>query len=280
MEKIVHPSLDAALGAVVGHAVDDYSLTPVSGGDINEAFAADIGATRLFIKRNRAARLDDFRYEASSLAALSGGALETARALALARDESHAYLILEWLERARPNTDFWPRFGAGLAACHLDLSASRYGWGENRGDDWISYFRDHRLHVQLETNWTALDASSRRAADRLLTRLEDTLAAPTRPQLVHGDLWHGNFLVGASGKAVLIDPQCYYGHGEVDLAMSRLFGGFAADFYRAYQEANPAEAELDMRLDLYSLVPLLTHLHLFGAAYLDSCRRILLRYGG
>ncbi len=280
MEKTVHPSLAAALVAIVGSAGNDYTLIPVSGGDINEAFAVDIGATRLFVKRNRAARLDNFRYEAESLAALSKGELETAHVLALACDESHAYLILEWLDRAPAEKDFWAHFGAKLAALHLGLSAPRYGWGGARGDDWISYFRECRLLPKLEANWHAFDDAGHHAADRLLARLEDYLCAPPRPQLVHGDLWHGNFLVGSRGKAVLIDPQSYYGHGEVDLAMTRLFGGFSANFYRAYQENNPAEAAFDMRLDLYSLVPLLTHLQLFGSAYLDGCRRILLRYGG
>ena len=280
MEEIVHPSLTAALVAIAGSAGNDYTLTPVSGGDINEAFAADIGATRLFVKRNRAARLDNFRHEGESLAALAGGELETARPLALACDESHAYLILEWLDRAPAEKDFWAHFGAKLAALHLGLSAPRYGWGEARRDDWVSYFRECRLLPKLEANWQAFDETSHRAADRLLARLEERLTAPPRPQLLHGDLWHGNFLAGSRGKAVLIDPQSYYGHGEVDLAMTRLFGGFDTDFYRAYQDVNPAEAALDMRLDLYSLVPLLTHLQLFGSAYLDSCRRILLRYGG
>lgn len=46
------------------------------------------------------------------------------------------------------------------------------------------------------------------------------------PGLLHGDLWNGNFLIRQDGKPYLIDPATYYGHSEMDMAMTQLFGGF------------------------------------------------------
>ncbi len=34
----------------------------------------------------------------------------------------------------------------------------------------------------------------------------------------------------------VIDPSVYYGHREMDIAMTALFGGFDAVFYDSYQE--------------------------------------------
>ncbi|MNC93272.1 Fructosamine kinase [compost metagenome] len=66
----------------------------------------------------------------------------------------------------------------------------------------------------------------------------------------------------------------YRGHGEVDLAMSELFGGFDRAFYDAYHEARGRVREYDAyRRDLYQLYYLLVHVNLFGASYEAGARR-------
>ena len=49
-----------------------------------------------------------------------------------------------------------------------------------------------------------------------------------------GDLWNGNYLVNKHGHPTLIDPAIYYGSREVDIAMTKLFGGFPQKFYNSY----------------------------------------------
>ena len=44
--------------------------------------------------------------------------------------------------------------------------------------------------------------------------------------ILHGDLWSGN--VGydrITESPVIYDPSSYYGHGEADLGIARMFGG-------------------------------------------------------
>jgi protein-ribulosamine 3-kinase len=66
----------------------------------------------------------------------------------------------------------------------------------------------------------------------------------------------------------------YRGDGEVDLAMSELFGGFGADFYRAYHAARPVSPEYAaFGRDLYQLYYLLVHVNLFGASYEAGANR-------
>jgi protein-ribulosamine 3-kinase len=85
-------------------------------------------------------------------------------------------------------------------------------------------------------------------------------------------------MVDENNRAVLIDPAVSYGLREMDLAMSRLFGGFDALFYRAYQEAYPLHDDWEQRMDIYQLYYLLVHLNMFGRSYLGSVQQILRKY--
>ena len=85
-------------------------------------------------------------------------------------------------------------------------------------------------------------------------------------------------MCGSDGKAMLIDPACYVGHREADLAMTQLFGGFPQDFYDAYNQAYPLQSGYEERRDLYNLYQLLNHLNLFGPTYLEPVLSIVGEY--
>jgi fructosamine-3-kinase len=85
-------------------------------------------------------------------------------------------------------------------------------------------------------------------------------------------------MVAPDGKACLIDPAVYYGHREVDIAMTTLFGGFDESFYTSYLEEYPLEKGWQKRLDIFKLYPLLIHLNLFGSVYLESILSIIRRF--
>jgi fructosamine-3-kinase len=107
------------------------------------------------------------------------------------------------------------------------------------------------------------------------TRSVQHIFPPAEPSLLHGDLWSGNFLIDTDGKPVLIDPAVYCGHREMDMAMTRLFGGFADQFYAAYEAAYPLAEHWLARLKLAQLYPLLVHAVLFGGHYVAAARAIL-----
>ena len=91
----------------------------------------------------------------------------------------------------------------------------------------------------------------------------------------HGDLWGGNLLCDAAGAPCLIDPAVYGGHREIDLAMMRLFGGFGARAFAAYEEAWPLADGAADRVLLYQLYPLMVHVNLFGGSYASSVEAAL-----
>ena len=94
----------------------------------------------------------------------------------------------------------------------------------------------------------------------------------------HGDLWGGNLHIDEQGAPCLIDPAAYGGHREMDLAMMRLFGGFAEGVFRAYEEEWPLAPGHAERIALYQLYPLMVHVNLFGGGYVRSVESALAHY--
>ncbi len=57
--------------------------------------------------------------------------------------------------------------------------------------------------------------------------------------------------------------------------MMRLFGGFGAGVFAAYEDAWPLPAGHEERVALYQLYPLLVHVNLFGGGYVGGVSRAL-----
>jgi fructosamine-3-kinase len=64
----------------------------------------------------------------------------------------------------------------------------------------------------------------------------------------------------------------------MDLAMSKLFGGFDSHFYESYHETFPLQKGFNERVDIHNLYPLLVHVNLFGGGYLEEVKNILRRF--
>lgn len=177
----------------------------------------------------------------------------------------------------------WADIGRHLAGLHSHCGDS-YGWPsdyafgtvliDNRQrSDWPGFWAEQRL----ATTAGLLDRPWRERVERLAARMPDLL--PTHPPaaLLHGDLWSGNILVRDGALAALIDPACYYGDAEVDLAMLCLFGAPPDEFRDAYAPLAPGWEE---RRPLYQLFPALVHMRLFGASYAPLVDRLLGAVGG
>ena len=292
----VYHSLNEAIRESFGPERRIVKRRYVSGGDINEASAVVLDdGTRLFMKANSILAFDNFSAEAEGLTAMRRtGTVQVPELLGIGKDpEGFSFLLMEYIDSERPSVKYWEELGRCLAGMHraqVDGSTS-FGWnGDNyigarrqinsERAGWIAFFGECRLAPQFRDADRYFDAADRKRAEYLLSHLDSFLIEPEKPSLVHGDLWSGNVMAGTGGRAWLIDPAVYYGHPEVDLAMTELFGGFAGAFYAAYEEESPLEAGYRDRRDLYNLYQLLNHLNMFGATYLSSVRQILKRYAG
>jgi protein-ribulosamine 3-kinase len=74
------------------------------------------------------------------------------------------------------------------------------------------------------------------------------------------------------------DPAVYYGHREMDIAMTMLFGGFHQRFYDAYNNAYPLGTGWRERIEIAQLYPLLVHVNLFGGGYIHQVEIIVKKW--
>lgn len=257
----------------------------VSGGSINETGRLYLDKSRsLFIKRQNNAPEDFFSAEAAGLKALQPATpLRVPDVVYVGQD----YLLLEDLGDGVRGKSFDNVLAAGLAELH-QCRQEQFGFVMDNycGStpqintvcaDGFEFFAERRL---LQLGVQAYDAGLLpRETSRRLDFIAANLARwipPQAPVLLHGDLWSGNVHCDERGQPCLVDPACYWGWAEADLAMTLLFGGFGAGFYNQYAETSGMDSHWRERVPLYNLYHLLNHLLLFGASYLpgieSTCR--------
>jgi len=264
----------------------------IGGGDINEAYRVTLADGRAAFVKTRAQTIPgEYAAEAAGLRWLAEpGHLRTPAVLALEEE----YLALEWVEPGRLSEEGAEELGRGLALTHL-AGAEQFGappgappatgFGSLRlpnepVSDWPTFYAQRRLAplLRIACERRALAESGAAAVERVCERIEELCGPPEPPSRLHGDLWGGNVMAGADGRAWLIDPSCYGGHREVDLAMLRLFGAPSRTIFDAYEEAAPLSDGASERVELYQLAPLLVHAILFGGSYGAAAERAARSY--
>jgi fructosamine-3-kinase len=174
----------------------------------------------------------------------------------------------------------WADVGTCLRRLH-DTRGERFGWPadyrigtvdiDNReSEDWPSFWGERRLVATARV----LDRPWRERVERAAALMPELLPSRPAASLLHGDLWTGNILVNGGRVAAFIDPACYYGHSEADLAMLTLFADPPNEFQSAY---GALDEGWDRRRPAYQLFPALLHMRLFGASYESLADNLLSR---
>lgn len=264
--------LAAAAAALLGDEV--AAASPVAGGNLSPIARIRLTDGRAAIVKGGPAP----RSEARMLDAIRAAGAPAPEVIAA--DES--CLIIEELAAGGQLAVAWGSLGSALAKLHA-TTGEQYGWHDDYAfgavaienafsSNWPAYWAQHRLLPHV----AHVDTDLARRIEALAGAIEDFLPATPAPALLHGDLWSGNVLVNDNAVSGLIDPACYYGHCEVDIAMISVFDHPGEEFLAAY---GPLAAGHRERIAIYSLWPALVHVRLFGSGYISMTQRLLTSIG-
>ena len=260
------------------------SIEQVHGGDIHSTWQIEFSNKKLFVKRN--IRNKKFlKFEKYSLQNLrkfiNKKNLVVPEVVAYKNIRNVEILLMEWLDM-KYNFD-QKKLGKGLGEMHLKsaesnpkmfgspvdgfigLTDQKKGWENN----WVDCFLKLRIMPQLSLlKSNDLDKKTiKKIEEKIKSELMNHIPINT---LVHGDLWSGNIGIEQSGKGVIFDPASWWADNEVDIAMTRLFGGFRKEFYDEYFKIFPLKKGFEKRIIIYNFYHILNHANMFGGTYINQ----------
>jgi fructosamine-3-kinase len=263
----------------------------LSGGCINDAALIKTNIGEFFIKWNIEKKYPAMlEKEAKSLEFLAKyNLIDVPEVIFFDYVSEYQFLVLQYIKSGIKVKNFWEDFAVKLANIHMqknkyfgfefDNYIGSLSQSNNYKDNWSDFFIEERLVPMIK-----MARDSNKISSVLVNKFNnffkkiDEIFPDEQPSLLHGDLWNGNFMVNENGYVCFIDPAVYFGFREMDIAMSKLFGGFDSKFYETYNEYYQMEKGWEVRLDYCNLYPLLVHVNLFGGGYINSVERILSKF--
>ena len=261
------------------------SIEQVHGGDIHNAWRIEFSNKKLFLKRNiRNKKFLEFeKYCLQNLRKyINQENLVIPEVIAYKNIKNIEILLIEWIDMH--NFD-QKKLGKGLGELHLKSAQSNpkmFGFpvegfigttDQKKGfeDNWIDCFLNLRIIPQLLIlKSTILDKDIINTVKEKIK--SELLNHKPINALVHGDLWSGNAGIEKSRKGVIFDPASWWADNEVDIAMTKLFGGFRKEFYEEYHRIFPIKKGFEKRIIIYNFYHILNHANMFGGGYLKQVK--------
>jgi fructosamine-3-kinase len=275
-----------AISEATANSFEIETTRSVGGGCINQGYKVSGNGKNYFVKLNQASQVEMFVAEALGLEQMyATDTIIVPQPICWGVAGNSGYLVLEWLDLGSGNSQAWSEMGKQLAAMHQKGITDKFGWDRNNTigstpqintwmDNWADFFAEQRIGYQLKLakRRGGNFPDSHQVVETVRKQLADR---QPEASIVHGDLWSGNAAVTRNGQPVILDPATYYGDREVDLAMTELFGGFPAAFYRGYNQFWQLDSGYTQRKTIYNLYHVLNHFNLFGGGYSSQANRMI-----
>jgi len=259
------------------------SIEQVHGGDIHSAWRIEFSNKKFFLKRNiRNKKFLEFeKYCLQNLRKyVNEENLVIPEVIAYKNIKNIEILLMEWIDMY--NLD-QKKLGKGLGELHLksaEFNPKMFGspvegfigtTDQKKGfeDNWIDCFLNLRIIPQL------LSLKSRILDKKIINKVKEKIKSELlnhKPlySLFNGDLWSGNTGMDKNGKGIIFDPASWWADNEVDIAMTKLFGGFRKEFYEEYHKIFPIKNGFEKRIIIYNFYHILNHANMFGGGYLNQ----------
>lgn len=286
MKEILH-----YISNLLGKEIID--VRSLSGGSISSAYLLHtVTKEEYFLKINKQIdALDMFLAEQEGLKEIElTNTVAVPKVYYVEQFKSLAFLLMEYVPNKRASSDNFIMLGKQLALMHQQR-AELFGYksnnfigslnqANNQYSTWSDFYWYERIAPQLKLAHQRKWIKSNELISNTTgcSTIKEIIGKDVVPVLLHGDLWGGNYLISDKGIPYLIDPAIYYGHSMVDIAMSKLFGGFREEFYKSYHTIIPKAYNYDDLIEIYQLYFLIVHLNLFGSSYSESVKQILNKF--
>lgn len=285
MKSLIPPQVLTTLKLEFGNHIE-FNLISNSG-DVNKSAQINHDKIKYFVKWNTSFVPGMYRAEVLGLDLLKRSKIFKIPEVVFVNETC---LVLEWLEldqNLKSDKKILSVFGEKLAQLH-QLDSPQYGLSDTNfigtlaqlnhpHPVWSSFYWGQRLKPQMEIARRRGQLTDKLIdlMEELESKLDDLLPQNPKASLLHGDLWSGNWGVSTKGEIVIFDPAVYCGDREIDLAMSKLFGGFGNVFYNSYNQTYPLDKDYLTRVKIYQLYPIWVHYNLFGKTYLSQLESLL-----
>lgn len=261
-------------------------ISPVSGGDVNEAFKVTTTDDVYFLLVQRNRDKSFYAAEIAGLNAFEQAGITAPRVIDSGEINGDAFLILSYLDEGTSGSQ--RELGQLVAKMHsqqqqdgqfgfdLPHEGGDISFDNSWSESWVEIFVERRMdHLRDELMrkglWNAEDNKVyEQVRTVMINELEDH---HSKPSLLHGDLWGGNYMFLTDGRPALFDPAPFYGDREFDLGITTVFGGFTQAFYDEYEKHYPLGKGARKRLEFYRLYLFMVHLLKFGGMYASSVNR-------
>ena len=208
--------------------------------------------------------------EAGNLQFLSDKGILVPQVLGYGCVDGKEYLVLSYISAQMGNIPYL-QLAVQLQELHQNkniqhgFTTDNYLWGVPQSNIWYDngplFFAEQRLLKLAGEAMLAekLDLASFKRIEQCCNKINELI--PNEPaSLLHGNMNTQHLMVQENNLSYFLNPACYYGLREAEIAQMLLWGGFDTQFVFVYDAVDGAiklEPHFDKRLKVYNLYPLL-----------------------
>lgn len=258
------------------------------GGDVNDAYIIETADDKYFMLVQKNRDQSFYNGEVEGLKLFEQIGVTGPRVIVSGQIEKDAYLIISFLEEGVSGSQ--AQLAEQVARLHKYHNPDeKFGFDYPHGgsdtfftndwtDSWLDIIVNQRLDVLSEMItdmglWNQSDIQKYNKVRQII--IDELNNHDSKPSLLHGDLWGGNYMFLKDGRPALFDPSPLYGDREFDIGITTVFGGFDREFYEKYNELYPLEDGWQFRIEFYRLYLYMVHMVKFGNPYRSSTDRTL-----